>query len=164
MGTNRDRAPLAVLLMPALALVSCGDGDAVQAGAPAHDVADSETWPSLRLTAHKDTAVLEIGDDEVVFAGVPFDRTVPISPVLLEEATSAPVEIRLGGLDVSIVYDADRDALLIDTGTLRFAVDRDDEELEYQGQRARLGGGAKRAVFPSTGGVQVMDLERTRPR
>ena len=155
MKTTPKRA-LAITLVPfSLALGACGEPDAAHAGTLSEGSVEFEAWPAATLTARGGVAVLELDDDLVIFDGVPFEGTIPIDPLLMQEATAAALDLKLGGHDVSFIYDEKHDTMVISTGELRFTVARSDEEVEYAGRRARLGGGAKQAVFRQGGGVEV---------
>jgi hypothetical protein len=157
MKTNPRRA-LAITLVPlSLALGACGESNPVHAGMMSEDIVEPEPWPAAILTSRHGIAVLEVDDDFVIFEGVPFEGSVPLDPGLLQAATDSAVDLRLGGHDVSFVYDPGNDSMVISTGGLHFTVARTAEEVEYAGGRARLGGGSKQAHFKQGGGVEVHD-------
>ena len=136
-----------------LALASCGE--AGDDGSITVDANDSP-WPPSTLVAREGMAVLEIEDDEVLFEGVPFEGTVPI---VMASSGSGSMNWSMDGRQVSIVWDEPRGTMEISVGELRFTVTRNGEEVEFDGRRARLADGAKRAVFTKDGGVEVNDRE-----
>ncbi len=112
-------------------------------------------WPKMTVVAREGTAVLEIKDDEVFFQGVSFEGTARIVIPTMIGVTEA----NLGYLKQSFVFDEARETMQVSVGELRFTFTRDGEWVEFDGRRADLSGGAKRAVFTKDGGLEVSDQE-----
>ncbi len=115
----------------------------------------------MTLVAREGMAVLEIEDDEVLFEGVPFEGTVPIvtAPMGMSTVGTATKEWTVAGRKVSLVVDK-HGTMEVSVGELRFTVTRGGEEVEFGGRRARLAGGAKRAVFTKDGDIEISDREK----
>ena len=168
MTTTHRRLGVMVSLSILLGLASCGEVD--------------YEWPAMTLVAREGTAVLEIEDDEVLFEGVPFAGTVTIFPIEILTVTGPGSIVRSwaghklsyvfddrGTMEVSVSdYDGESADFFNSThtfggekveGELRFTVTGGGEEVEFDGRRARLADGAKRAVFTKDGGLEVSDLE-----
>ena len=142
MRATHRRLGFTVSLSILLGLASCGEVD--------------YEWPAMTLVAREGMAVLEIEDDEVLFEGVPFEGTVPI---MMAGSGSGSMNWSLDGRPVSIAWDEPSGTMEISVGELRFTVTRNGEEVVFNGHRARLADGAKRAVFTQDGGVEVSDRE-----
>ena len=157
-----------------LGLGGCGDADHVHDTDAADGVMkwtaadgvmkwtlEGQDWlPAMTLVAREGIAVLEIEDDEVLFEGVPFEGTVPIvtTPTGMRAVDTATMEWTIAGRKVSLVLD-NHGTMEVSVGELRFTVTRGGEELEFDGRRARLADGAKRAVFTKDDDIEVSDRE-----
>ena len=110
-------------------------------------------------------------DDEVVLESVPFKGTI----MLLGEGGGVKIKARgfvsnqtrrdhvvLGklvrGVEVSM-RGVTSGTLVISIGEKIVTLSQDCEQVEFDGHRARLEGGAKRVVFARDGTVEVSDLK-----
>ena len=155
MKATRRRPGITVSLPMLLALGGCDDADQDHSWSVDVNAEDMFLLPAMTFSARDGIAVLAVNDDEVVFESVPYKGSATFTKAL----TNSDVETTVKEGNVSYSADASNETIVVSIGEHRCTLTRGAEAVEFDGRRADLAGGAKRAVFTKEGGLEVSDRE-----